>query len=293
MGRDGGAFKWALLAPAMLVAAVTLFYPIAQSFWYSLHDWNLGQSPTLGPFVGFDNYVRLLTDDPDFAQSVTVSAIFTVASVTLTITVALALAMLMAGSGRLEVSVRTALVITFAMSPALVGVSWRFLLTPQAGPADALIDTLIPPLAGVPILAEPTLAMIALVLVSVWHWAPYFMLTFVGALATLPHETLEAAAVDGAGKVRIFFAIILPQLWPVVSIAILLKTIFSIKMLEQVITMTRGGPGASTSTVPHLIYETAFRWYDFGYAAAMSYFLALIMMVLAVVYSRLALRRAP
>ena len=288
--RDG-TLKYVLLIPALLVSALTLFYPIAQSFWYSLHDWNLGQSPTLGPFVGLDNYVRLLTDDPDFAESVKVSSIFTFFSVTITIAVSLGLAMLLAGSGRLEVSVRTLLVITFAMSPALVGISWRFLLTPQFGPADALLDTLIPPLANTPVLADPTLAMIALVVVNVWHWAPYFMLTFVGALATLPQETLEAAAVDGAGKVRTFFDIILPQLRPVLTIAILLKTIFSVKMLEQVITMTRGGPGASTSTVPHLIYETAFRWYDFGYAAAMAYFLAFVMMILAVIYSRLALER--
>lgn len=284
---NDASLKWALLAPAMLIAAVMLFWPIAQSFWYSLHDWNLSQSPELGPFVGIENYVRLLTDDPEFWHSARISALFAFFSVTVTISVAMGMALLLQGNTRLEVNVRSVLVLAFAMSPALVGISWRFLLSPEFGAADALLKWLIPALRDVPILANETLAMIALVLVDAWHWAPYFMLSFIGALAALPQETIEAAQVDGARKGRIFFQIVLPQLKSVLGVAILLKTIFSIKMLEQVITMTKGGPGDSTATVPFLVYETAFKWYDFGYAAAMAYFLTFVMLVLAFIYFRM------
>ncbi len=283
------ALKWGLLAPAILISAVMLFYPIAQSFWYSLHDWNLTQSPDLGAFLGFGNYVRLLTDDPEFWDSVWVSTVFAFFSVTITISLSLAMALLLQGSSPLEVNVRTLLVLAFAMSPALVGISWRFLLSPEFGAADAVIKWLIPGMRDVPILADTRTAMAALVLVDVWHWSPYFMLTFVGALASLPQETIEAAQVDGAGRTRIFFGIMLPQLRSVLTVTILLKTIFSVKMLEQVITMTKGGPGTSTSTVPYMVYETAFRWYDFGYAAAMAYFLAFVMLILAMIYARLTM----
>lgn len=279
--------KWGLLGPAMLIAAAMLFWPISQSFWYSLHDWNLSQSPELGPFVGIENYVRLLTDDPEFWHSAWISALFAFFSVTVTISVAMGMALLLQGNTRLEVNVRSVLVLAFAMSPALVGISWRFLLSPEFGAADALLKWLIPSLRDVPILANETMAMIALVLVDTWHWAPYFMLSFIGALAALPQETVEAAQVDGARKGRIFFQIVLPQLKSVLAVAILLKTIFSIKMLEQVITMTKGGPGDSTATVPFLVYETAFKWYDFGYAAAMAYFLTFVMLVLAFIYFRM------
>lgn len=279
--------KWGLLTPAMLIAAAMLFWPISQSFWYSLHDWNLSQSPELGPFVGIENYVRLLTDDPEFWHSARISALFAFFSVTVTISVAMGMALLLQGNTRLEVNVRSVLVLAFAMSPALVGISWRFLLSPEFGAADALLKWLIPSLRDVPILANETMAMIALVLVDTWHWAPYFMLSFIGALAALPQETVEAAQVDGARKGRIFFQIVLPQLKSVLAVAILLKTIFSIKMLEQVITMTKGGPGDSTATVPFLVYETAFKWYDFGYAAAMAYFLTFVMLVLAFIYFRM------
>jgi len=284
--------KYALLAPALLIIAATLGYPLVQSFWYSLHDWNLGRQATIGPLVGFANYVSVLTDDPDFWNSVRVTLVFTVASVVITLTMAMLLAVLLAGGGGLEINARTLLVIPFAMSPALLGISWRFLLNPEFGGADWVLKTLIPPLKGHALLAEPSLAMAALVLVDVWHWAPYFMLTFVGALASLPQETVDAAEVDGAGSLRAFFQIVLPQMRPVLAIAILLKTIFSLKMLDQVVTMTGGGPGTSTVTLPYSIYETAFRFFDLGYAAAVAYLLAAVMLVLAVIYSRMVMERA-
>lgn len=288
-----GLFKYVLLAPALVVVAATLGYPLVQSFWYSLHDWNLGRQSTIGPFVGLSNYVQVLTDDPDFWNSVRVTLVFTVASVVLTLGTALALAMLLAGGRAIEVNVRTLLVIPFAMSPALLGISWRFLLNPEFGAADAVLKALIPPLRGQALLAEPTLAMCALVMVDVWHWAPYFMLTFVGALASLPQDTIDAAEVDGAGRLRAFFQVILPQLRPVLAITILLKTIFSLKMLDQVVTMTSGGPGSATTTLPYSIYETAFRFFDLGYGAAVAYLLAAVMLVLAVVYSRLLTEKKP
>lgn len=285
--------KYMLLAPAFLICTATLFYPLMQSFWYSLHDWNIGRQATVGDFVGLENYWNLLTDDPAFWTSVKVTLLFTVPSVLLTIALALGMAMLLTGSGPLEINARTLLVIPFAMSPALIGVSWRFLLNPEFGAVDAGLKVLFPALADTPILAHPTLAMIALIAVDLWHWVPYFMLTFIGALAGLPQDTIDAAQIDGAGRIRTFFEVILPQLFPVVAIALLLKTIFSLKMLDQVVTMTSGGPGTSTDTLSHVIYTTSFRWYDIGYGSAIAYFLAIVMMILAMMYSRFVLGRKP
>jgi multiple sugar transport system permease protein len=276
-----------LVLPALLVIAGTLLYPLVSGLWYSLHEWNLSDSPRLGPFVGMENYVRAITDDPDLLDSGLVTATFTVLSVVATLTSAMALALLLAGNGRLEINTRTLLVIPFAMSPALVGVSWRFLLNPEFGGFSALLGTLIPSLKGVSLLADPTLAMVALVLCDVWHSAPYFMLMFIGALASLPQETVEAAQVDGASRFRLFFEVILPQLKPVLAIAVLLKIIFSLKVLDQVITLTNGGPGTSTETLAHFIYQTAFRWFDVGYAAATAYLLAALMAVFAALYFQL------
>lgn len=283
--------KYWLIAPAFLVIAATLLYPLVAAFWYSIHDWNIADSPTLGSYVGLDNYWRVLTDDPDFWHSVSVTLVFTFFAVVLTLTLAMALALLLTGGDRLRVNVRTLLVIPFAMSPALLGISWRFLLNPEFGAFSAAIGLVFPWLKGVPILADPTMAMVALIASDVWHWTPYFMLLFIGALAALPQETIEAAQVDGAGKTRAFFEIVLPQLRPVLAIAVLLKAIFSLKVLDQVVTLTAGGPGTSTETLAHYVYQTAFRWFDLGYAAAIAYLLAAVMAVLAAVYSKFVLER--
>lgn len=283
--------KYWLIAPAFLVIAATLLYPLVAALWYSVHDWNIAQQATLGPFVGLDNYARVFTDDPDFWHSTRVTLIFTAFSVVLTLVLAMALAMLLTGGDPMRVYVRTLLVIPFAMSPALLGISWRFLLNPEFGAFSAIIGFIFPWLKGVALLADPTLAMIALVASDVWHWTPYFMLMFIGALAALPQETIEAAQVDGASKPRVFFQIMLPQLRPVLAIAVLLKAIFSLKVLDQVVTLTNGGPGTATETLAHFVFQTAFRWYDLGYAAAVAYLLAAVMAVLAGIYSRYVMER--
>ena len=283
------SLKYLLLLPALLVCVATLFYPLVQSLVYSTYDWNLARSPTPQAFSGVYNYLDLLRD-PEFLASAKVTLWFTIPSVVLTLVVAMAMALLLAGDGRLRLNARTLLVIPFAMSPALIGISWRFMLNPEFGAIDAALRAIAPGLDPAPILSRPGLAMAALVVVDVWHWAPYFMLTFIGALASLPRETVEAARVDGAGPLRIFFEIVLPQLWPVLAIAILLKTIFSLKMLDQVVTMTAGGPGTATDTLPHMVYTTAFRFYDIGYASAMAWLLAAVMMALALLYARFAMR---
>ena len=282
--------KYGMLGPALCVCFLTLGYPLVQSFWYSLHDWNILQQHSVGRFVGLQNFIDLLHDS-DFLASVRTTLLFAVPSIVLTICVSLGLAMLFSGSGWMETEMRTLLVIPFAMAPALVGVSWRFMLSPEFGVVDALIRFVTRGALSHPVLADPTSAMIALIAIDLWHWAPYFMLMFIGALAALPKETLEAAQIDGAGPLRIFFEVTLPQLKPVLAIAVLLKAIFSLKMLDQVVTLTSGGPGTSTQTLPYFIYQTAFHWYDMGYAAAGAYLLAGVMLVLAMLYSRYILGR--
>ncbi|NEI74949.1 ABC transporter permease subunit [Rhizobium lusitanum] len=284
--------KYWLVAPALAIMALTLLYPLVAGFWYSLHSWNIAQQATLGPYVGLDNYRLVLTDDPDFWGSVRVTGIFTLFSVVITMVLAMSLALLLSGNDGLTVNVRTLLVLPFSMSPALLGISWRFLLNPEFGAISAGLGAIIPALKGVPMLADPTLAMAALIASDVWHWSPYFMLLFVGALAALPQETIEAAQVDGASRFRVFWEITLPQLRPVLTIAILLKAIFSLKVLDQVVTLTAGGPGTATETLAHFVYLTAFRFYDLGYSAAIAYLLAAVMGVLAVLYTRFVMERA-
>src|SRR5690606_8447085 len=117
----------------------TLLYPLCQSLYYSMHDWNLARSPEPEGYAGLLNYIDLIWHDPEFLGSAWVTLVFTIPSVVLTIVIAMCLAVLLAGDGRLQVNARTLLVIPFAMSPALVGISWRFILNPEFGVADAIL----------------------------------------------------------------------------------------------------------------------------------------------------------
>ena len=279
-----------LLAPAILVVAFTTIYPMASSFWTSLHVLNLAKSLDLGRFVGAQNYTDAFTDDPEFWTIFWVTFRFVLIDVSLTILAALGLAMLLLRAGFGQTLVRTLIILPFAMSPALIGISWRFMLNPDYGAFARSIAAVLPFMANTDYLASPALATAALVSADVWHWAPYFTFMLMGGLASIPPETQEAARIDGASDAQVFFDVTLPQLAPVLIVAIILKSVFALKVFDLIVTMTAGGPGRSTTTLAYFAYHLGFRDYDFGYAAAVAYVLTFLLFLLSLSYMRFAFR---
>jgi multiple sugar transport system permease protein len=133
--------------------------------------------------------------------------------------------------------------------------------------------------------------MLAVVASDVWHWAPYMTLMILGGLAAVPKETEEAARVDGAGAMRVFLDITLPQIWPVLGVVAILKSVFALKAFDTIFTLSNGGPGTSTQTLAYYVYNTAFGYYDMGYAAAAAYVLTAVLMTLAMYYLKLVIRK--
>lgn len=179
---------------------------------------------------------------------------------------------------------KTLLIFPYAIAPALKGYTWRFMLDGSFGILDALIDSLFPHLAEVIWLADPNWALFWLAFTEVWGWAPYIALVFIGALGTMSTEMVDAAKVDGASAMKLLWYIILPTLKPTLIVITLFKTIYSLKMFDQVVTMTGGGPGRATETINFIVYRTAFRNFDMGYASAMAYILVIIQLIFAVFY---------
>lgn len=280
-----------LLAPAVILVAFTTVYPLISSFWTSFHDYNLTRGVDLGPFIGLENYNEAFNYDPNFWTVIRVTAKFVFLDVTLTILAALGLAILLLRAGFGKSILRTMIILPFAMSPALIGISWRFMLNPEYGAFSRSIAAVFPFMTDVDYLANANLAMAALVSSDVWHWAPYFAFMLMGRLAAIPPETQEAARIDGASNWRVFRDITLPQLKPVLLVAIILKSVFALKVFDAIVTMTAGGPGRETTTLGFFAYHIGFRDYHFGYAAAVAYILTAIMFVLSLLYMRLAFRR--
>jgi multiple sugar transport system permease protein len=282
-----------LLAPAVVLVAFTTVYPMVSSFWTSFHILNLARSLDLGRFVGLENYEEAFRHDPEFWTVMRVTAVFVVIDVGLTILAALGLAILLLRAGFGQTVLRTLIILPFAMSPALIGISWRFMFNPEYGAFARTIGAVFPFMRNVDYFASPSLSMAALISSDVWHWAPYFTFMLMGGLASIPPETQEAARIDGASNWRVFRDVTLPQLAPVLVVAVILKSVFALKVFDAIVTMTAGGPGRSTTTLAFFAYHLGFRDYDFGYAAAVAYILTAILFLLSLSYMRFAFRKLP
>ena len=288
MMRDS-TVKWVLLLPALIFLGATSAYPLLYSFYLSFHEWNLGRSLTIGPYVGLENYTRAFSSEA-FWQSIRATSIFTAASVVLVIGISILVALLLSKEKPYISFVRSIMIIPFAMSPALVGFSWRFMLERGFGFIHFILGSIIPPLKNVTWVADPLYAMIALISVEIWIFVPLMSLIFISAIMGLPKDVYEAAKVDGATALQSFFHITLPLLKPIILISTILMTMFALKVFDPVVTLTQGGPGSATRLLNFSVYQTAFKFFDFGYAAALGYILAFILIGFQLVYMRFLVR---
>lgn len=293
--------KYILVLPGVVAVMLSALWPLAHAFYLSFRDWRLNraaESKALwSPSDGwgqiswlFDNYTRAF-QDPQFWNSAWATLVFCVTSVVLTLVLALGCALLLFPGGRTRGALRAMLILPFAMSPALIGINWRFMFNAEYGFVASLakaigLDGPVPNWLG-----SPTGAMAIVVSSDVWHWTPYVAMMFIGALASVPRDAQEAARIDGATEWQVFRDVTLPLIWPVVGIAAVLKSIFALKVFEQVYLITNGGPGNATQTLAHFIYYQGIKYSDMGYASALSYLLVLPLAVLVVIHTRTVFRR--
>ena len=282
------SLQYTLLIPAFVIVLATTLYPLGYSLATAFREWDLTKQQRPGDFVGLGNFGRAMTES-GFQNSLWVTTVFVVISVIVTLVLAMSLALLLRRTGRLHTFTRIVLILPFAMSPALIGVSYRFMFNPEFGVLAKGLAAIFPALEGTPWLANPDYAMAILIATDVWHWTPYMTFMCLGGLASIARETEEAARIDGASNFRIIWEIVLPQMKGVLAVTAILKTIFALKMFDQVVTLTGGGPGTSTETLAYFIFNVGFRWYDMGYASALAWILTLIMMFISIWYVRMLL----
>lgn len=283
--------KYLLVVPAVLVVFATAVWPLAGSLRLSFTEGRMNRPNFPQGYLGIENYTWAFLYEPAFWNSVWVTALYTFVTVTLTTILALGLALLLVRGGALRSGVQTLLILPFAMSPALIGVSFRFMFNPEFGLFDAFFGVLFPPLADVSWLADPDLAFAVVVMADVWGWIPFLTLVLIGGLASVPQETLEAAQVDGASGWRVFKDVTLPQLLPVLAVVIILKAIFSLKTFDQVFMLTNGGPGTATQTLSHYIYINGLRYGQIGYSAAVAWLMVLPMIALTYFYAKFVFKK--
>ncbi len=283
---DRGKYaKYVMLGPAVVVTLAASLYPMYFALVTSFRDWRLSRSLVPQDFVGFDNYVRAFQDER-FLNSFIVTIKYIVISVSMSIVLGLLMALLLQRKNWLNTITKTLMILPFAVSPALRGFSWKFMLNPQYGAFDKIVDTVFPFMADINWLADPLWALIMLAITEVWGWSPLVALMFIGGLGTINPEITEAASLDGANEWQVFWRITLPLLSPIILLVTLLRIIFSLKIFDQIVTMTGGGPGDATQALNYFVYLNGFKFFDFGYASALGYLLLILMLIAAFFYVR-------
>lgn len=269
------ALPYLLLAPGVLTVLCVLVYPLWDGLRASTKLYRYGKPVAE---IGFDNYLKLW-GDAQFLNSLWVTARFITASVAIETVLGLALALFCFREFAGIRLLRTVLIIPMVITPVVVAILFRLIYASDAGMFTAISEAL----GGeqVQILGHPTRAFLALVALDVWEWTPLMFLILLAGLQSLPQEPLEAARVDGAGPWRIFADHILPMLKPVVAIAIVLRTIDAFGTFDQVFVLTRGGPGEATRLIALFGYDSAFKFQQTGYAAALFVTVGLIALAFA------------
>ena len=253
---------WALLAPAQSLLVLVLFVPSLYVFWLSLTRSTYGVRPV---WVGLANYSAVL-GDPYFWTATLNTAIVVNAVVFGEFLLALAIAMLFAGWIPLR-RVMIALVLApYAISEVVSVVIWKFMMEPYAGPVTLALQSL-----GLPTLdwaVEPSHGLAMVILLSIWHHLPFTFIILYTALMGIPNDLYEAAQVDGAGAWRKFLHITVPLLIPAILVALVFRYIFAFRIFSEVWLLTGGGPARTTEVLAVYLYRQAFRYADFGAAAA-------------------------
>jgi multiple sugar transport system permease protein len=264
------------------VSVYPLFYGVRASFTHYLYGRDFG-------YNGLTNY-RNVWHDQFFWAAMRTTAKYVVCTVTVETLLGLGLALLVSREIRFGGAIRVGLILPMTIAPVVVGVMWRLLYDSGIGVTDPIWGWFgaSPP----NLLAQNTSAFVAVVVVDVWEWTPLIFLILLAGLQSLPQEPLEAARVDGAGRVRLFFDHTLPLLTPVLLVAITLRTIDAIGTFDQIYVLTQGGPGTSTRLISIYAYNTAFLDSQYGQAAAMLLSLLAMVALLMVAAVRMLRRSA-
>ncbi|GAA2449422.1 sugar ABC transporter permease [Actinomadura vinacea] len=269
---------WA--APAIVYFAAFAVAPMVLVGYLSFTTWNGLGTPQ---WAGTANWARL-ADDATLPGSLRLSLILTVAAWCVQTPISLLLGVWAAGRGRGRAALSAVFFVPLLLSNAAVALLWQALLDPNFGLAD-LVGPLLAARDG-NILGEPSRALAAVVLVVSWQFVPYHALLYQAATRQIPAALYDAAAIDGAGRVRQFLSITLPQLRHTVVSSTVMILVGSFTYFETILLMTGGGPGTSTRVLPLHMYLTGFSGFEMGYAGVLAVLLVAVGTTLSVVIVR-------
>lgn len=268
-------YGWMLLSPALILMTTFAFAPAAMTFWQSLFSRGTHKHPSA--FIGSGNYLDLFSD-PAFSTVVVNNLIYS--GITIPLSIGLALGMALWANARIPARglVRVAY-FTPTILPMIAAANlWLFFYTPDIGLLDRVAALF--GLGSTNWLGQPETALWAVIAVTVWKEAGFYMIFYLAALQTIPPDLREAAAIEGAGRWTWTRRVVLPLLMPTTIFVLINALINSVKLIDHLFILTKGGPNDASKLVLYWIWEMAFSYFDGVHAAAMT---VLVLLVLAAV----------
>jgi multiple sugar transport system permease protein len=279
--------RQALVYPAPAVAALFLIVviPIAYNLYLAFTKWTVGLgNPRL---IGFDNFIELFADER-VLNGLKVMIYFSGASLTLELGLGLLIAVYFNREFRGGELVQAIYIFPFAATPVAVALIWRIMLNPDVGVMNYLLQLM--GLPGSLWVSSERMVIPALVLVDVWKWTPMITLIVLAGLKSLPPDPYEAARIDGASTLQIFYHITLPLIRPVLIAALMLRSLDNLKEFDMIYTITQGGPGIASETLYLYSYKVGFQFFKAGYGSALMVVVFLLVLVFNVVMNRMRLK---
>lgn len=273
--RRQAIYGWILLSPAAILLTTFAFYPSLATLWSSLFSRGTRRRPT--EFVGSENYFDLFAD-PTFWKVVTNNLIYAGATIPISIAVALSMALWANSKIPARGFIRTAYFTPTVLPMIAAANLWLFFYTPGLGVLDQIGS-----LFGLPSvnwLGQPETALWAVIIVTIWKEAGFFMIFYLAALQTIPEDLKEAADIEGASRWTYTRRIVLPLLMPTTLFIMVNALINSVKLIDHLFILTKGGPNDASKLILYYIWEMAFAFFDAPHAAAMT---ILVLVVLGIV----------
>jgi ABC-type sugar transport system permease subunit len=286
--QQDARIAWLLLLPSLLVLLGVTLWPIVYTFILSFQNAPTGINQ-VRTFVGLGNYSEMLKD-PAFWETIGRTMYFTIASVSLEMVLGLGVAQLIQSRPWGWQFLRFALIIPWAVPTIVNGSMWRWIYSADFGALNGVLMQFRLITHYIPWLTLPNLAMPLVITADVWHMMPFVALILQAALAGLPAELDEAAAVDGANAWQRFWKIRFPLLRPAILVALIARTVDAFRVFDIVYILTNGGPASKTMTITYLTYLNSFSYGKQGIGAALSFLISFFTIVMAFIYIRVLYR---
>lgn len=287
--RNSNQEAWLLLLPALVPVAVFSVYPLLQGIYLGFTDSRAGLNVVTN-FTGVDNFDKLIGNQL-FWSSFRIGLVWAFSVTILQFVAGLCLALLLNLDLRMRWLARTLALVPWAMPPVIVAIMWRLMLNPNYGPINQALRALHLSDGSTNWLGQFSTALPAVIVVGVWAGMPQTTITLLAGLQSVDATLHEAAAVDGASTWDRFWHVTLPSLRPVIAAITSLDFIWNFNSFGLVYVLTAGGPGGRTMLPMLFAYNEAFRYGNFGYAAAMGDVMVVLIVVLLLLYMRTRLRR--